>query len=153
MAGKFKVRIHDLHHFADPEYEYSAGTFDTLEEAVAECKKIIEEQLPKAYKEGMTPQKLYSDFIHWGEEPYIVAPGYIWGPDDPDINAIAYFKERACEICGAPPGSLDKLPALRKDPKYAKWVERWYQFRVGILGSDLAKRLRPSTRKLLFRGE
>lgn len=154
MAGKFKVRIHELFHFADESEMYTWGEYDTLTEAVAECKRIIDDQLPKAYKEGLTPEKLYEGFMMFGDEPYILAPtDYTWGPDDEDINAISYFKARACEICGQPPGALDRLSKLRKDPKRAKWIEWWDQIRVEILGSEVARLLRPSTRKLLFKGE
>jgi len=130
---------------------YTWGEYETLAEAVAECKRIIDDQLPKTFREGLTPEKLYEGFMMFGDEPYILAPdGYEWGPDDEDINAITYFKQRACEICGEPPESLDRL---RKDPKYAKWFERWDQLRAEILRSDVALLLRPSTRSLLFRGE
>ena len=69
---KYKVLVDDNFHYMDDSERYPLGEYDTLEEAVKACKKIINKFLNETYKHGMTQEDLLGQYQLYGEDPFIV---------------------------------------------------------------------------------
>jgi len=94
-AGKkYAVYVDDNFHYMDEEARYKLGEFSTYEEAVEVCKRIVDEFLESAYKDGMSYDELYGGYINFGEDPFIV-------PSDKTnwFSAWDYAKARSHELC------------------------------------------------------
>lgn len=74
-----------------------AGGCETYEEALAAAKKIVEDYVRGACKQGMSPQELLSSYRMFGEDPYII-------PDDsePKFSGWDYAEELCYQLCGQP---------------------------------------------------
>lgn len=84
----------DNFHFLDENERYKLGEFDTCEEAISACKKIVDDFLEKAYKKGMSFKELYEGYTGFGEDPFIQS-------DDEKcfFSAWSYAKKRCTELC------------------------------------------------------
>ncbi len=75
------------------------GEYETLEEAIAASKRVIDEFLLREFKLGMTGGQLYAQYQGFGEVPCIFR-------DDgmtmsiPGFNHWQYATARSTEICG-----------------------------------------------------
>jgi hypothetical protein len=92
----YRVMVDDNFHYMDEDERFEHGSFVTAEEAIAACKKIVEEDLAQYFKPGMTGSELFEMYAHFGDDPFVIGE-----PDDPRITFSAwdYAKERANEIC------------------------------------------------------
>ena len=91
---KYEVYVDDNFHFMDESERYRLGAFDTCEEAVAACKKNVDEFLEKGYKKGMSFKELYEGYIGFGEDPFIIS-----GDEKCFFSAWNYAKKRCAELC------------------------------------------------------
>lgn len=87
----YKVIVADNYHYMDESESYTAGSYATLEEAIAACKQIVDDYLLSAYQPGMTSDILYDNYKSFGEDPYIHA--------ERAFSAWTYAKQRCDEIC------------------------------------------------------
>jgi hypothetical protein len=81
----------------DVEHRITGPTFSTAEEAVAECKRIVDRSLRWKRlhaKDKNDPEELYETYTFFGDDPFIKADG----PDRPKFSARTYAKERCKEI-------------------------------------------------------
>lgn len=91
-----EVYVDDNFHYMDESERYKLGDFENCEEAVAACKKIVDEFLELGYTEGMSFRELYEGYTMFGEDPFIAS-------DDDDgcrFSAWDYAKKRCREMCG-----------------------------------------------------
>jgi hypothetical protein len=97
----FKVVVADNFHYMDESENYELGTFPTLELAVEASKRIVDEYLVSAYTSGMSASELYSSYVSFGEDPFILSPDVKGVP----FSAWTYARERCDVICeaGGPP--------------------------------------------------
>lgn len=102
----FTVFVDDNFHYMDEDERYCLGSFDTLEEAVAACKGIVEEFLAANYKPGMKPEELYRTYTCMGEDPWIRGGGA-----GVPFSAWTYAEARCAEIC-LPPFEEDTRPRI-----------------------------------------
>jgi len=58
----YRVLVDDNFHYRDESYRQELGQFETLEEAVAACKKIVDEFLLSSYSHGMTADELQTQY-------------------------------------------------------------------------------------------
>ena len=72
MSKKYKVCIDDNYHYMDESERYSAGSYDSLEEAIAKCKAMTIDSLESFYEKGITPEKLSAQWAMFGEDPFII---------------------------------------------------------------------------------
>lgn len=87
--NKFRVFVDDNFHYMDESERYIAGEFDTLEEAIAKCKSIVDEFISSA--DPMTdPEKAYETYVNFGEDPWIAG--------DASFSAWDYARERCFQI-------------------------------------------------------
>jgi len=92
----YQVLVDDNFHYMDQDERYTLGQFDNLDEAIAACKRIVDEFLIHSYKPGMTAEELYQGYVGFGEDPFIVGPGATR-----EFSAWAYAKTRCVEIARA----------------------------------------------------
>ena len=86
----FKVLIDENAHTNSVRDErYSHGEYKTHEEAVSECKKIVDQFLLGAFKIGMTYHELLSAYKLYGEDPFIEGGSF---------SAWKYAEERSLDI-------------------------------------------------------
>jgi len=90
----YKVFVDDNYHYMDESERYLLGDFESLEAAVAACKKIVDEFLVSSHRPGMTSAELLTQYIHFGEDPYIFA-----GDGIVHFSARDYASVRVREIC------------------------------------------------------
>ena len=91
-----KVFVDDNFHYMDEDERYLLGEFDSREEAVAVCKKIVDDFLSSQIKPGITAEDLFQHYSSFGEDPIIV------GDDSSNpFSALDYAKERCAVICGS----------------------------------------------------
>jgi hypothetical protein len=105
---RYKVLVDDNFHYMNEDERYTHGVFETADEAVAACKKIVDEFLIGEFKPGMTPAALYDMYKSFGDDPFV-------RPVDPadapvGFHAWNYAKER-CEAIGSsnPPASQSSV--------------------------------------------
>jgi hypothetical protein len=98
MAGlghTYSVYVDDNYHYMDEEARYKLGDFATLEEAVAACKRMVDEFLKDEVSPDLTAAERCAQYTGFGPDPFIVT-------DDPDaahppFSAWSYAKERCKE--------------------------------------------------------
>jgi hypothetical protein len=61
-ARPFTVVVADNFHDVEKYKEYEYGKFETLEAAIAACKRIVDEFLIEALRPSMTADELYSEY-------------------------------------------------------------------------------------------
>jgi len=91
---KYKVFVDDNFHYMDDSHRYKLGEYDTLEKAIAACKKIVNEFLYENYKPGMTDDELSAAYGLYGEDPYIVG-----AEEKVPFSARDYASKKAGMIC------------------------------------------------------
>jgi hypothetical protein len=93
-SKKYEVYVDDNFHFLDESERYRLGEFKTCEEAVAVCKKIVDDFLEKGYKKGMSFKELYEGYTGFGEDPFIISSDKTCF-----FSAWTYAKKRCTELC------------------------------------------------------
>ncbi len=91
---KLTVFVDDNFHYMDESHRYQLGEFDTLEEAIEACKKIVDEYLHESYEPGMKSGELFALYALYGEDPFIIGAA-----ENVPFSARDYANKRAVEIC------------------------------------------------------
>jgi hypothetical protein len=102
---RYKVPVDDNFHYMDEDERWTAGTYETLEKALAECCRLVEVSLVDLFEPGISAEELYQYYTMFGFDPFIV-------PIEGDIpvavddvrakfSAWKYAKERCRAICGS----------------------------------------------------
>ena len=91
----FTVIVADNFHYMDKSENYVLGTFDTLESAIDASQRIVDDYPRSALRPGMSAQDLFSSYVTFGEDPYIVSS---------EVKGVAfsawdYAKERCEALC------------------------------------------------------
>ena len=92
----FTVMVDDNYHYMDGDSRYTAGKFDTWEEAVALAKKIVDETVIPAINDGLSPEDAISNYRHFGEDPWIIGNGAV--PEGQSFSAWSYAEKRAFQL-------------------------------------------------------
>jgi len=86
----FRVLIDEnAHTNSSRDGRYFHGEYKTHEEAVSECKKVVDEFLVGAYKVGMSSFELLSTYKLYGEDPFIEGGSF---------SAWTYAEKRSLDI-------------------------------------------------------
>jgi hypothetical protein len=88
------VYVDDNFHYMDEDERYCLGTFNSLDEAVAACRKIVDQFLQDNSAE--TAEELYQSYVMFGEDPWIA--GQHSGSDVPAFSARKYAQERCKKL-------------------------------------------------------
>jgi hypothetical protein len=90
----YEVLVDDNFHYMDERHRWRLGLFSTSDEAVAACRRIVDQCLAEAYEPGMTPDRLYELYVMFGDDPFIFTAN-----GDQLFSAWAYARERAAHMC------------------------------------------------------
>ncbi len=122
--AKFEVLVDDNFHFMQEDERYSAGRFDTYQEAVAKAKSIVDRCLESYYEEGMTAEKLCRCYKGYGEDPFIVGDLDQDVMDETMARALAIIEQMGARL-DAHGVSFDELnkPLMLPDSKvrFSAW--------------------------------
>ena len=90
----YRVLINDNAHYMDETERTDHGVFANADEAIAACKEIVDDELTTMHKTGMTAMELYSLYVGFGPDPFVVP----LDPKDPvvEFSAWTYAKDQ-CE--------------------------------------------------------
>ena len=69
----YSVYVDDNFHYMDESERYKLDTFETCEDAVKACMKIVDEFLEDGYKAGKNFEELMKEYLLFGEDPFIVS--------------------------------------------------------------------------------
>ena len=99
--SQYSVMIDDNFHYMDEQHRLHFGMFSTAEEAVAACRKIVDDWLESHKKSGMTAEDLYEHYVAFGEDPFVAPTDDATAVDKTrwSFGAWAYAKERAKLLC------------------------------------------------------
>lgn len=54
MTNTYRVLVEDNFHHQNPAHRYAGPAFDTFDEAVAYCTRLVDQFLTDAYRDGMS---------------------------------------------------------------------------------------------------
>lgn len=92
----YKVLVDDNYHHMDEESRYELGVFETRDEALAAAKRIVDDFLSSSLRPGMTAEELYTIYVGFGEDPFIVP---VTSTDEGlDFSAWSYARDRCAHI-------------------------------------------------------
>jgi hypothetical protein len=90
----------------DESERYEHGVFATAEEAIAACKRIVDEDLRNihSHNPSVNEEKLYDLYVMFGEDPFVVP---VDNSDDAvNFSAWDYARERCRALTSARKGDL-----------------------------------------------
>jgi hypothetical protein len=89
---KYHVYVDDNFHNGDEEERYRLGEFDTREDALAACRKKVDEYFERIERGKYSFRELWDGYLLYGEDPFI-------GNDDQKetFSAWQYAKQRCLE--------------------------------------------------------
>jgi hypothetical protein len=93
----YRVVVDENFHFMDPDERREIGIFDSAEDALAACRRIVENDLRDFRKPGMSAKELIAAYHTFGDDPFIVP---IDGAPAVDFSAWDYAEQRAVKVCG-----------------------------------------------------
>jgi len=82
----YKVLINDNAHYMDESERADHGVFANADEAVAACKKIVDDDLNAMWKPGTTAKELYRLYVAFGPDPFVMP----LNPSDLDVRFSAW---------------------------------------------------------------
>ena len=91
----YKVFIDENSHYMDESERWLQGEAESYEEALATCRRIVDEFLALNHRPGMTVAALFELYTLFGEDPFIV-------PDEAveRFSGWDYARRRCAELCG-----------------------------------------------------
>jgi hypothetical protein len=93
---RYKVMVDDNFHYQEDD-RFEQGTYETVEQAIAACRAIVDKSLEEEYRPGISSEDLYSRYTSFGSDPFIVV---LDGTDEnAKFSAWSYAEERCRVIC------------------------------------------------------
>jgi hypothetical protein len=104
---RYKVLVDDNFHYQDSDERREQGTYETLEEALAACRGIVDQSLEEEYRPGISDEALYDRYKSSSDDLFIVV---LDGADaSATFSAWSYANERSRVICGPTIRENDRL--------------------------------------------
>ena len=94
---KYRVMIDDNFDYMNEDERHEHSTYEHASQALAACRRIVDQDLLGAYKQGMTAGELDDAYTSFGRDPFVVA---VEGGDRIDFSAWGYAKERCPLLTG-----------------------------------------------------
>jgi hypothetical protein len=95
---RYRVLVDDNFNYQDPDERREHGIYDSLTEALAACRAIVDRSLMEEHRPGISAEALFDRYKSFGEDPFIEALG---GVDaGATFSAWNYAKERCRALCG-----------------------------------------------------
>jgi hypothetical protein len=96
--SRYRVMVDDNSHYQEEDARREHGVYETLEEARAICRTLVDRSLGDEYRPGISAEQLYDRYTSFGDDPFIVA---VDGREKGVLfSAWTYAKERCVAICG-----------------------------------------------------
>lgn len=86
----FKVYVDDNFNYMDEDERSLQGEYETQEEAIEQCKHIVDGCLAFQLMPGMTAKELFDRYTSFGEDPFI---------EGVKFSAWEYAEKRCNELC------------------------------------------------------
>lgn len=92
VTPKYTVYVDDNFHFMDKDERYTAGVYDTEDEAIAVMKQIVDECILMAFNQDpkTTAEVLFTGYQMGGEDPWCTGANF---------SAWSYAKELCEKLC------------------------------------------------------
>jgi hypothetical protein len=92
LGHTYSVYVDDNFHYQDEGARYKLGDFATLDDAIAACKKVVDEFLRSETPSDRPAEERYEQYTGFGPDPFIMT-------DDPNagrppFSAWTYARER-----------------------------------------------------------
>ena len=94
-APRYRVMVDDNFHHMDAEERYEYGAFATCEEAMAACRRIVDDFLHDQYRPPMTTDELWRLYTAFGDDAFIITTDRMCS-----FSGWAYARARCREIAG-----------------------------------------------------
>ncbi len=91
----YTVYVDDNYHYMDESERYKQGVYHSCEEAVAVCKRIVEESLQESVEPGKKEEDCYAGYTMFGDDPWISCDE---NPRTCNFSAWTYARERISEM-------------------------------------------------------
>jgi hypothetical protein len=92
----YRVMVNENSHYMDEAERYEHARFHSCEEAIAACKKIVDDYLLANHSPGMAAEELYRSYTTFGEDPFVLTTD-----EQCQFSAWDYARQR-CEALCAP---------------------------------------------------
>ena len=102
--AKYRVMVDENSHYMDEGERWTAGTFDTAEEALAKCRHLVDLSLREGLSSESTAEALLAHYRMWGDDPFIVVVDGDGPTAAPPFSAWDYAEVRCRELCAERPG-------------------------------------------------
>jgi hypothetical protein len=96
----YKIMVDDNFHYGDESERTEYGTFSTVEEALAVCRRVVDESLLAEYRDGATAEQLYERYTSFGDDPFVVA---LDGAPKVEFSAWTYARARVAQFAAPGP--------------------------------------------------
>jgi hypothetical protein len=107
----YTVFVDDNFHLLAEDERWCAGEFATAEEALAKCRKIVEESVDHCAEPGMTAEEIYESYVDFGDDPFIMGVKFsAWGYAK-QLAIAKHFAEKERKQRTARQRIIDKLLA------------------------------------------
>jgi hypothetical protein len=94
---RYKVMVDDNFNYMDEDERHEQGTYDTVEEALAACRAIVEKSVKDQLEPGMLAEELFKRYQSFGDDPFILV---VDGKnEDAKFSAWSYAQEVCATIC------------------------------------------------------
>lgn len=95
-AHAYKVMVNENSHYMDEAERYEHDRFHSCEEAIAACKKIVDDYLLANHSPGMAAEELFRSYTTFGEDPFVLTTD-----EQCQFSAWNYARQR-CEVLCTP---------------------------------------------------
>ena len=93
-AHTYRVIVNENSHYMDEAERYEHAQLHSCGEAIAACKKIVDDYLLANYNPGMTAEELYRSYTTFGEDPFVVT-----ADKQCQFSAWEYARQRCLVLC------------------------------------------------------
>jgi hypothetical protein len=95
LGHTYTVFVDDNYNLPPDDERYKLGDFATLDEAVAACKRMVDQFLKVHVSLDKTAAERYEEYTHSGPDPFIVTDDPVAG--NPAFSAWNHAKKRCQE--------------------------------------------------------
>jgi len=97
VSGRYVVTVAENSRYLDPDARWTRGSYVTAEEALAECRRMVDDDLAELYRPGMTAEQLIAGYRASGRDPFIIPRG---GAEFVAFSGWTHAEQRAAALCG-----------------------------------------------------
>lgn len=119
MIAAYVVMVDENSHYLDRDERWTRGSYATAEEALAECRRMVDDDLAETYRPGMTAEQLLTGYYADGRDPFVVPRG---DAEFVRFSGWEYAEDRAPVICGEAPVMPAEGVAQEPDGEPSFWT-------------------------------